>query len=170
MEPVYGQGFFHLDASRGLYYTIIFDYYDPKMEYYRLLKAGQDSLRAEEENLKRNMQSFMDEERIVINGEDVKATVTRAFIEVRGDRRRPTIVFHVVIPFKPRAGVNVYENFYEPTVAEYDYRVYWILPPGSGFREIVSPGRVTIEGNIAVIHVSKGTKIDGYESVVFELR
>jgi len=166
--PVYGEGFFHVSLSGVIWYTIVFDYEDPDREYWALLRAGGTKLYDECERLRFEMQRLVDEERIVINGVDVKARVINASVEVRGDPSRSTATFFIVIPFTPRVGVNVYENFYEETVAEYDYTVYWILECG----EIVgveSPGSVDIGGGFAVIRVKKGTRIPGYESVSFNI-
>lgn len=132
------------------------------------MREGGVRFEAEVERLRFEMQRLMDEERVVVNGVDVRARVLSAFIEVRGVPVRSSTVFFVVIPFKPRVGVNIYENFYGPAVAGYDYTVYWVLECGR-FKSVDSPGSVSINDNIAVIRVEKGTRIPGYESVVFEV-
>ncbi|MDM7274972.1 MAG: hypothetical protein P3X22_002455 [Thermoprotei archaeon] len=166
--PVYGEGFFHVSLSGVIWYTIVFDYSDVEREYWGLLREGGVRLESEVERLRFEMQRLMDEERIVINGVDVRARVLSAFIEVRGVPVRSSAVFFIVIPFRPRVGVNVYENFYGPAVADYDYTVYWVLECGV-FKSVDSPGSVSINGNFAVIRVKKGTRVPGYESVVFEV-
>ncbi len=166
--PVYGEGFFHVSLSGVIWYTIVFDYRDFEREYWGLLREGGARLEAEVERLRFEMQRLMDEERIVVNGVDVRARVLSASIEVRGVPVRSSTVFLVVIPFKPRVGVNVYENFYGPTVAGYDYTVYWVLECGE-FKSVDSPGSVLINGNVVTIRVEKGTRVPGYESVVFEI-
>ncbi|GAB6148446.1 hypothetical protein [Stetteria hydrogenophila] len=168
MIPIYGQGFFHLSLEGRLWYTIIFDYYDEKGEYHSLVKSGSRALREELENLRSNMQKLMDEERVIINGAQVRPVVMESFIEVRGDKTRPSIVFITRMDFDIVSGRNVYENFYEPTVAEYDYTVTWIAPPCVKFTSYEGPGRYRLKGNILRIEVEAGRSIDGYESIVFD--
>jgi len=166
--PVYGEGFFHVSLSGVIWYTIVFDYWDPVGEYWRLLREGGVRVEDECERLKFEMQRLMDEERVVVNGVDVRVRVLGAFIDVRGVRRRSSTIFLIQIPFTPKPGVNVYENFYGETVAEYDYTVYWALECGE-ILKVESPGLIDIRDSIAVIRVKKGTMIPGYESVSFNI-
>ena len=94
------------------------------------------------------MQKLMDEEKIVINGERVRAIVERAYIEVRGEPKRPSVVFITRINYKPEKGRNVYEDFYEPTVAEYDYTVTWVAPRCVKFLGYEGPGKFKIEDTV----------------------
>ncbi len=168
MRPLYGQGFFHV--CRGvIWYTIVFDYEDREALYWRLLRSGDYG--GEVETLRANMQGFLDEERMLINGEEVRAVVDGVYIDVRGEKSRSTAVFEVRIPYKPRRGRNVYEDYYEPEVAEYPYTVTWILPPGSRILDYEMPGRVRLssDSRILEVRVERGSRIPGYESLVFEL-
>jgi hypothetical protein len=167
-RPIYGQGFFHV-SREAIFYTIVFDYADEEMEYQRLLSGPPEALRAEEERLRSEMQSLMDSERVIINGERVRPRVIAARAEVRGEPRRSTATFLVEMPWRPRTGVNVYEDFYEPDVAEYDYVVYWLMPPCASIRSYEMPGRVRIEGRLLEVRVRAGTRVEGYESIAFEL-
>ncbi len=165
--PVYGQGFF--SVSPGLItYVIVFDYYDPDGYYRSLIESG--GVRNEERMLARNMQRLMDEERVVMNGEEARTVVTDARIELRGAPDRASITFVSFIKYKPRRGINVYENVYEATTAEYDYTVYWIPGPCVELLEIDTPGRLEFRSGIAVISVKQGTHVPGYESVSFKLK
>ncbi len=166
--PVYGEGFFHVSLSGVIWYTIVFDYRDPGRSYWGLLRSGGLLLEAEVERLRFEMQRLMDEERIVVNGSDVRAVVVNASISVRGYPGRSSAIFFITIPFRPRVGFNVYENFYGATRADYDYTVFWVLECGD-FVRIESPGDVYVSGGFAVIRVKKGTSIPGYESVVFNI-
>jgi len=168
VTPIYGEGFFHVSLSGTIWYTIVFDYWDPGGEYWELLRVGGVRVEDECERLRFEMQRLMDEERIVVNGVDVKARVLAAFIDVRGVRRRSSATFIVQIPFTPRPGVNVYENFYGEATADYDYTVYWVLECGE-ITGIESPGLVDIRGSTAVIRVKRGLRVPGYESVSFNI-
>ncbi len=168
--PVYGEGFFHI-GKEVIYYTIVFDYID-KSGYYYWEILDPKKRRKEEVTLARNMQKMMDEERVVINGKDVRAIVNEALLEIRGSKKRHSVVFHVTMEYDEVKGANVYENFYEPTTAEYDYTVYWIAPPGGKLINVESEGRIEFFNNkrIAKIFVKKGTELSGYESVIFEMK
>ncbi len=168
--PVYGEGFFHVTWG-VIFYTIVFDYIDRTGSFWRRMRDPEER-RREEQAAAENMQRLMDEERVVVNGMDTRTVVDYARLEFRGDRVRHSLVFHTRIPFQPIDGINVYENYYEPTRAPYSYTVYWVAPPGGEIVSVESPGKVTMEaqGRIAVIHVREGTRIPGYESVAFRLR
>ena len=169
MRPLYGQGFFSLCTSGMLWYTIVFDYDDPDGLYERLLRRPRDAMR-EAEALRRNMQSFLDEERLVINGEETRARVEHVYIDTRGEPWRATAVFQVAIPFRPRRGRNVYEDYYEPDTAEYPYTVIWTMPPCAEILDYEMPGRARKPApHILEIRVSAGERVSGYESLVFDL-
>lgn len=163
-RPVYGDGLF-LITPGGIYYTIIFDYFD-EGEYWQLIRSGGKD--EEEERLKEEMQRLTDQERTLVNERQVRVRVVRAFIETRGVRNRSSAVFLLEIPFEPREGLNTYENYYEPSVAEYDYTVRWYTWCGH-IASVVSPGEVSIEGRVASITVKRGRRVPGYERVSFYL-
>ena len=169
VEPVYGQGFFHVGWG-VIFYTIIFDYYDPYGEYLRVLRDNR--LRREEEDyIRSRMQGFLGSERILVNGRPVNARVDSVRLELRGLREVHSATIHVYMEYEPLQGTNVYEDYYEPDKAEYDYTVYWVAPPGGRILHVETPGRLelTAGGRIAVISVRRGTRLDGYEAVMFRL-
>jgi len=168
--PVYGEGFFHVTWGT-IYYTIVFDYVEETGGFWRRMRDPRER-RREEEAAARNMQSLMDEERVIVNGLETRTIVDYARLEFRGDRYRHSIVFHCRIPYKPIDGVNVYENYYEADRAPYDYTVYWVAPPGGRIVSVEGAGRVEYRagGRIAVISVRRGDRVPGYESVEFQVR
>jgi len=168
LRPIYGQGFFHVCLKGVIWYTIVFDYIDPEREYFNLLKRGGRQLRSELESLKSRMQEFMDEERVVINGSRVRPVVEHAWIEVRGDPLRPSIVFSVRIPYEPSGARLAYEDYYQEEVAEYDYSVHWIYPECVKLVDYDMPGRVSVEPGHLRVDVRKGDRITGYESLIFD--
>lgn len=168
-KPVYGEGFFHISPG-VIYYTIVFDYVASR-EYSESLRDPRRR-REEEEYARRRMQELMDEERIVINGRDVRAVVDYAGLFFRGGLERHSMVFHIYMEYDPIPdGLNVYENFYPASRAPYPYTVYWVAPPGGEIVEVEGPGRWRrlAGGRIAVITVRRGEWSDGYESVAFRL-
>ena len=167
-RPLYGQGLLLVQRD-VISYVIVFDYEDEEMEYYGLLSRGGDQLRREEERLRAEMQSQLDSERVIINGVQVRPVVRAARVEVRGEPRRSSATFIAEIPWSPRRGVNVYEDFYEPDVAGYDYVVYWSFPACAAVRSYEMPGEVRLHDNVLEVRVRRGTRLDGYESIAFEL-
>ena len=171
VTPVYAQGLFFVGLGYISYY-LVFDYHDP-LGYYDAVVRNPRLLEEEVGKLWANMQSFLDEEEVVVNGERVRPRVVMIDIGFRGSRKRPFIVFAIRFraPIKP--GMNVYENRYEPEVAEYDYVAYWIFPPETKVLE-VDMGRGGEEWdivgkNIVAIYGRKGRKTGGYEKIVFEM-
>jgi len=168
VRPLYGQGFFHV-CWGVIWYTIVFDYDDPEGEYWRLLWGGE--WKGEVEELASRMQEFLDEERMIINGEEARAIVEHVYIDVRGEVERSTAVFQVRIPYKPRRGRNTYEDYYKPERAEYPYTVTWIMPECGRILDYEMPGEARLGGGgrILEVRVRAGERIPGYESLVFEL-
>lgn len=163
-RPIYGDGFF-LITPVGIYYTIVFDYFDGG-EYWELIRTGGRG--EEERRLREDMQRLTDMERTVVNGREVRVEVVRAFVETRGVRNRSSAIFLLKIPFEPREGLNEYENYYDPSLAEYYYTVRWHTWCGR-IVSVVSPGEVSLEGGVASISVRRGTKVPGYEKISFYL-
>ncbi|MEM0341017.1 MAG: hypothetical protein QW065_01720 [Acidilobaceae archaeon] len=164
VKPVYGEGFFLVSRRNTIWYIITFEYSDDE-EYANIVK-NENLRRAEEERLRIEMQKLMDEERIIINGRETRCEVLRA--TAFWSNGRSYVSFITRIPYEPRKGLNIYENFYESTVAEYDYMVLWVVEDGV-IESVESPGSVELLDNVAIIRVSKGEEINGYESVVFRL-
>ncbi|MCE4625408.1 MAG: hypothetical protein F7C35_06045 [Desulfurococcales archaeon] len=168
VEPVYGEGFFHVSMGT-IYYTIIYEYRELDDEAHRAAR-NPSMRRREEEGIAREMQRLMDAEKILVNGERVRCVVDLVRLEPRPERRHAAVI-HSRIDYKPLPGKNVYEDFYEPEVAPYDYTVYWVAPPGGSIVDVDTPGalRYGADRRIAIIHVRRGTRLNGYEAVVFRL-
>jgi len=167
VKPIHASSFFNV-TSKGIYYSMIFDYMDP-LGYYRRIYGDRYLLGEELERLRSNMQGFLDDEEIIINGTERKARVSHVSIGFRGDPGRPYIVFIVTIDAKIRRGLNTYENHYEQDVFEYDYIAYWIFPRGSRILEAFMGGSIAIEDNIMIIRGSRGDIAPGSEYIRFEL-
>lgn len=171
IEPMYGQGLFFVGWNYIAYY-LVFDYHDP-LGYYDTILRNERLFNEEVNKLWVNMQSFLDEEEVVINGVRVRPRVVMIDIGFRGSKRRPYIVFAIRFRAPIKLGRNVYENRYESEIAEYDYVAYWIFPPGSKVLE-VNMGQGDEEWdivgkNIVVIYGYRGKRTGGYERIVFEM-
>lgn len=167
MRPRYGYGLFNVDSSGEFRQKVVFFYWDPKGEFYRAVSTHESRMR-ELASLRENMQFFVDGERIVVNGEEVKARVVHVDVGFVANPKRPFIEFLILFKGRLTKGLNRYENYYEAEEVEYDYRVTWVLP--EGFKLVRAdfgfPYEV-IDGRIVVINVKKGATTPGYEFMEF---
>jgi len=170
VEPVHGQAFFTLSMDNVFSQILVFDYYDPRRYYYRLLE-DEDGYRREMDRLLRNMNSLLSEEVILINGEKVSAEALTINLDFRGMAESPAISFY--IEFRGNllhGGRNVYECFYGEGVAEYDYEVYWFLPRGSRIIEVETSTDYEVFGErFLVMWARRGDRYSGHERIVFTL-
>jgi len=167
-KPVYGMGFFHVRESGWFDEVVVFDYYDPDLYYFRL---EPDRLEDEKGMLADNMQFYLDLEEVKVNGKPSFPKVIDVDIGFRGSPDRPYIVFTIVFKGDLVKGVNVFEDIYDEETVDYGYRVYWILPPSGRFIEadLGVPYTVGSGGRILSFKVEPGTRVRGYERIVFEL-
>ena len=172
VEPIYAQGFFFVSLGYISYY-LVFDYSDP-YGYYDAVLRDRNAFNDEIGRLWANMQLFLDEEQVVVNGVRVFPKVVMIDIGFRGSRRRPYIAFCIRFKAPVRTGVNVYENRYEPEVAEYDYVAYWVFPPGSEILKVnIGQGDEewdVVGKNVLAIYGFKGKRTGGYEYTEFLIR
>ena len=163
VRPIYARAFFSFSSTGNVDEYLVFYYYDPEA-YYAGLDA--EGIRKEEETVKENLQSFLDEERIVINGQTVRARVLFARIGLL-TVNYPFIEFLINFRGRVSAGVNTYENEYEEETAEYPYEAVWVFPG-----EVVDyqlAGKVEVQGNALFLRVTPGTKTGGREWIKFKL-
>ncbi len=170
VEPLHALGLFTVSKRLEVYQIIIYEYIDADY-YYASLQEDLEALDEELEALSRSMQTFLDQEEVVINGERVRPRVVGVDLSFRGSPDEPNITFFIFFKGRPRNGINYYENIYEEEVTNYPYEVYWFLPPDSRVLEVEASGNSEIIGNnIVVIRVEEGERTSGYEKIVFELR
>jgi hypothetical protein len=169
MKPIFGYGFFSV-CSDGLFLQdIIFEYRDEDLEYYALLE-DEDAKKEELKVLRDNMQKSLDEEKVVVNGSRISPRVLEVEVGFAGSKYRPYIRYLIGFTVPLRHGENVYRDIYEPTIAEYDYTVTWILPPRATVvrADVNVPYRVS-NGNLIRLYVKKGTYLSGFEEIIFRL-
>ncbi len=167
MKPRYGYGFFSIDLTGEFRQKILFFYWDPDEELYRSV-SNPSGRKLELEAMKNNMQSFLDSERILINGGEVRAKVVYADIGFLSSVKRPYVEFLITFRGSFMRGVNRYENYYERERVEYDYRVVWVFP--EGFKvlraELGFPYNL-VDDRIVVLDLKKGSEVPGYELIEF---
>ncbi|MGC8583169.1 MAG: hypothetical protein ACP5KY_08850 [Thermoproteus sp.] len=161
VRPIFARAFFNMDPLGSVSQYMVFYYRDPKAYYAGL---SREALRRELEAVRRNMQSFLDEEAISINGRRVEAKVVHVDIGLIAIDL-PYITFLIKFRGELRRGLNVYEDVYEEEVAEYPYEFLWSLP-GRVVRAAMA-GDVRIHGSLLSVRVPAGTKVGGRESIEF---
>jgi len=168
--PVFANGFFTVQDNGVFNELIVFEYYDPD-GYYASVASDQDRLDEELGTLSRNMQFYLDLEKVLVNGSESPPTVLNVSIGFRGDTRRPYILFIVTFKGNLVKGLNTYENYYEEEVAEYDYEVVWVFPAKARVVEadLGVPYKVEAGGRVLRFNVRKGTRIRGFEKILFEI-
>jgi len=170
LTPKHAIGLFFVRESGLVEQVVIFKYYD-HLEEYRNVVENKEKLREERVILARNMQFYLDQEEVFINDKRVYPRVVDVEVGFQGDYKHPYILFLIVFHGEFRKGVNVYENKYEPEIAEYDYRVYWVFPQGAKVLsvQIGVPYRLLDKCRILVFDVKAGMRVGGYERIEFEL-
>jgi hypothetical protein len=168
--PIHAEGFFVMNIDGTVNQVTIFEYLDED-GYYRKLIKDREALLKELGVVMENMQTFLDEEVIKINGERVRARVLDVTLGFRGSLDRPYLEFYIQFRGTLKSGINKYEDFYEEEVAEYDYEINWIFP--SNFKvldyDFAGEGYVLGSGNILRLIVKRGLKVGNYESITFEV-
>ncbi len=168
VRPVYAQAFFTVSLGFIMYY-LVFDYHDP-LGYYDMIMRYEDLFNEEIAKLSMNMQNFLDQEEVIVNGTRVRPRVEMVDVGFRGSKHRPYITFLIRFSAPISRGVNTYENRYESEVAEYDYIAYWTFPPRSKILEVtVGESYDILHNNVLVLIGRRGTKTLGYERIVFEI-
>lgn len=167
MKPKYGYGFFSVDSNGEFRQKILFFYWDPEREFYQSVSSP-PRRRLEIETLRKNMQTFLDLEKILVNRKEVKARVVHVDIGFTSSTKRPYIGFLIVFKGDLARGVNIYENYYEKEKVDYSYRVMWFFP--ENFKvvraELGFPYEL-IDDRIIVFNVEKNAETPGYEVIEF---
>ncbi len=170
LKPIHAQGFFSIDRTGLVYQVVVYDYYDEEEFYAKLVHRPID-YRREVERLYSSMQALLDQERVVVNGSEVRPEVYSVSFDHRADPRLVYITFIIMFTAPLRKGKNVYENWYDEETAEYDYEVFWIFPPGTVVEEVETKSEYELLGddNILLLWARRGDNVGGYEKIVFTI-
>jgi hypothetical protein len=165
IRPEYARGFYHVSEDGLFSQVIIFEYLDQDLYYSSL---AEDELEEELELLREGMNEVLREERVLINGKEVRPRVISVGISYPLGKQRPNVTF--VVQFRAELEKdNSYENLYESTVADYGYEAYWIFPPKTQIVEIQASGKIEkLAKNVIRILSHKGMKVEGYEMIRFK--
>ncbi len=169
LVPVYAQGFFTLSPT-GIYQVVIYEYIDREKYYHKIVED--DELYTDEiERLRTIIEDELAKELIKINEERAETIINGISIAFHESPEHVSLIFFVFIKGVIKNGINIYEDYYESTKAEYDYDAYWFLPPSWRILEVVASGRYDVYGptnNMLIISARRGDDISGYEKIVFE--
>ena len=161
VKPIYARGFFNMNSLGETNQLVIFYYYD-KDEYYASL--NKDEVRDEIRRLKENMQYYLDQEIIKINGKRVRAKVLFARLGLLSIKY-PYVEFLIRFKGTLKKGINEYEDIYEEEIAEYPYEALWVLP--GKVTEYKISGEVKVKENVLFLKVKKGVKVGKIEKIKF---
>ncbi len=153
-------------SKDGLFSELItYEYEDPDGYYSSLTKS---ELEATLSGFKKGMEEALKEERILVNGSEVKPKVKSVTMTHPYGTRRVDVTFF--IQFRAKLGKdNSYENIYESGVATYNFEALWLFPPRTKIIEVRSSGVVEkLASNIVKIFGWKGMKYDGYDMIRFQ--
>ncbi|MCX8184825.1 MAG: hypothetical protein RMI56_00590 [Sulfolobales archaeon] len=167
MKPKYGYGFFSVDSSGEFRQKILFFYWDPDEELYHSVSSLSNK-KLEIEAMRKNMQTFLDSEKILINKKNVRAGVAHVEVGFLFSAKRPYVEFLILFKGDVSKGINLYENYYEKERVEYDYRVMWVFP--ENFRVVRADFGCSynlVDSRIIYFDVEKGSEVSGYEFIEF---
>lgn len=168
VKPLYATAYFNVSHNE-ISYFLIFDYIDYSY-YYRRILSKEEYFEKEIKKLSLNMQNFLDEEKVIVNGKRCRPEVKIVDIGFRGNYNRPYITFLITFKANIKKGNNFYENEYEPEIAEYDYKAYWYFPSKCKITMVeIGENYKIIDGKILIIYGEKGNKTSGYEMITFLL-
>ncbi len=140
---------------------------NPRITYERFLKDPQNY----EKEIKLywgNMQDFLDEEKNLINGEEVRLEVIDCTINFR-DKFRPYVQWVIEFAGKLHRGENNYENYVESEVLEYPITSTYIFEPPLKVTKVATTLKYQIlkEGHLVEYHGETGELLSPYEKLEF---
>jgi len=169
VEPIHAHGFFWVSQEGLVNQNVIFDYFDEK-EYYFSLSHKPNEYEKEMIKLFHSMQNMLNQEKVLINDIICMPKVRTVSLDFRGSENLPTIIFFITFKGQVKNGLNVYENYYEKGIVEYDYEAYWVFPETTKILGVESSILYEIVSqNILIMKARKGDKYFGYEKIVFDM-
>lgn len=168
VQPIHATCYFTVSRNGEFNQILIYDYYDPKGYYAKLLHRPK-ALRSDLLNITLNMQRFLDEETVKINEKVAKPKITNTQLIYRGFRDSPSITFTIWFKGKLNRGINIFENLSNEEEAPYDFETIWIFPSRTRILETSLKGYVSTRKNIIIIDARKGEAVGGYEKIVFKI-
>ncbi len=167
--PLYAQAVISLNFDGEIKEVLIFDYLDPELYYFNL-KRDKTKFEKEKMSLWKRMQGFIDKETAFLNGEEVFSVIEQVEIGFRGRKETPFILFLISTLAPLKEGENIYEVFYENETLDYDVFSIWFFPLRTEITEVISNLKHFTEKNFLIFHGRKGTELEGYEKICFNIK
>ncbi|MHA2601601.1 MAG: hypothetical protein AM324_005650 [Candidatus Thorarchaeota archaeon SMTZ1-83] len=168
VEPVHADSFFSVSHSGEVHERLSFEYLDPE-GYYRRIIRDDELLRKEAEKLSVNMQTFLDRERVEINGRRVRSQVDYTDIFLKGGTEVVAIVYLIDFGTEFEKERNKIETWLEEETAPYDFEIIWRFPVGTEIVEIDTQLEYEIYGDLVTLWAYEEDDVGGYERMVFDL-
>jgi len=169
LKPTFGHGLFIVCSDGTINQHVTFEYIDEELEYLNIV-SDKEKLMNELEKLRKNMQSFLDEEIVKINGRRVYPKIRHVDIGFNGSFERPYVEFFIVFKGKFKKGLNIYEDMYEKEETTYDYVVRWVFPENTKIVDVdVGFEYEVVDNRILIFRVFTGSVTPGYEKISFYL-
>jgi hypothetical protein len=168
VEPVHADSFFSVSSSGEIHERLCYEYLDMS-NYYRRVLRDEKLLADEVEKLAGNLQGFLDEERVEINGERIRSRVDYCDIYLKGDTDVVGVVYIIDFAGRFHRGMNKIETWLEEEIAPYDFEILWRFPVGSKVTEIETILEFEIYGDIVSLWAMEGEEVGGYERMAFNL-
>ena len=168
VEPVHADSFFSVSRIGEIHERLCYEYVDPE-GYYRRVIRDETLLRREVEKLSGNMQYFLDQERVEINGERVKSQVDYCDIFLKGGTEVVSVIYLIDFAGRFQEGLNKIETWLEEEEAPYDFEIIWRFPIGTQIKEIQTTLDFEIYGDLVTLWALEGDEVGGYERMEFTL-
>jgi len=167
--PVHAESYFIVERNGTFNQILKYQYLDPEEYFYKLIHRPREYYN-EINRLYSVIKEILREEKVLINGQQVNLDVKFVNIDFIGYVDLPYIVYFIKFKGALKRGINVFEDYYDKTVAEYDYEVYWFFPERTKILEVYVDGDYDlVSNNKLFIWVRKGDRMSGCERIVFKL-
>ena len=167
--PISGVAYFVVSRTGVVSEILDFSYLDSNKEYLQLIHDERE-FKKETTLIWKNMQGFLDKERIIINDQRVRSEVKLVDIIYRGLDDVPHVLFFIEFRGTLVNGLNTIETYTEEEELEYDVEAYWKFPHKTRIIEVITPMEYEINKNFILLWSRKGNIIGGYEKITFEFR
>jgi len=168
VEPVHADSFFSVSFTGEIHERLNFEYLDLNHYYSKVLRD--EKLLADEiDKLAGNLQYYLDQERVEINGVRVKSRVNYCDVFQKGDTDVVAVVYLIDFTGRLHKGVNKIETWLEEEIAPYDFEILWRFPVGTKVTEVETVLDYEIYNDIICLWALEGEEVGGYERMMFIL-
>jgi hypothetical protein len=168
VEPVHADSFFSVASNGEIHERLSYEYFD-MTHYYSKVLRDEGLLADEVEKLARNLQYYLDKERVEINRERVESRVAYCDIFLKGNTDVVAVVYLIDFAGRFHRGLNDIETWLEEETAPYDFEILWRFPVGTKVTELETTLDYEVYGDIVSLWALEGDEVGGYEKMSFIL-